>query len=79
MGESEDPDSSLSLYSYSDSRILLKHPYTQKNIELPPSYTFPEYQTVEKTIKAETRAKTKMEEIEEVLEIEENPNLEEVC
>ena len=79
MSEIEDPGSSLTLYSPPDSGILLKHPYILGNIELPPSYNLLEYQPREKTIKTRTKAKTVMEEIEEVLEIEENPNLEEVC
>ena len=76
MEESEDPGSSSATYSL-PSFYQNEAGYNNSN-DLP-TYLPLDYRPKEKTIKVGTRPKSGMEKIKEAAEIEENPNLDDVC
>jgi len=82
MEEDEDPGSSSANYSLNSNPDLYQKEanYESGNLSLDylPSYKSNEYRPLEKTMKMGTKPKTGGEKIDEAIEPEENPSLENV-
>jgi hypothetical protein len=77
MEEGEDPGSSFSTYSLAREFYQNEADYSNSN-DLS-TYLPLDYRPLERMIKVGTRPKSGMEKIKEAAEIEENPNLDDVC
>jgi hypothetical protein len=82
MEEDEDPGSSSANYSLNSNPDPYQEEtnYKSGNTSLgyPPSYELPDYNPSQKTIKTGTKPKTEEEKIEDAIEPEENPSLDNI-